>query len=110
MARFKPGDVIDIIAWDQGDEQWDRGVIEILEHQPIVSHTKNGCYVTQNLTGSVTWISVNADILDNADHFDVIPNLDKQPHWTKINECYYKYIGNTNTDYALKVLYGRKGT
>lgn len=110
--KFKPGDVLEVIAWDRGEDRWEMGMIAIIEHHPNAAHTSNGLYDTQHLTGEITWVSVNADVLNNADTFETARYLLTQnlPYNTPCNECFYNYIGNMNTNKALKVLYGSNRT
>lgn len=98
--RFKIGDVLEVITWDQEDDRWHQGIIRIKRYWPKAPYTEHGVYDTEHIKGNVTWISVNADVLNEATNLD---GLVRNGHAT-----YVKYIANIKNKKALKILYGRK--
>lgn len=86
--KYDIDDVLLITAWDQGDEKWQTGIIQITDYYPKSSHTEYGIYETKQLRGDITWICINAQILDDT------PDV--------------RLLGNINVDKGWKVLYGGK--
>lgn len=84
---FRKGDVIAVLHFDQGDEVWKQGVIQIEWYRRNVMHTRNGAYGIKNLSGELRWVSCNIDCLEK--------------------DSFVKYMGNVKRDTTLKVLYGK---
>lgn len=84
--KYNEGDVLLVTTWDQGDEVWKTGTIQIVEYSPVHEYTEYGVYITRRLSGDITWLCVNAK------------SLDEEPD--------VKILGNVHTDSGWKVLYG----
>lgn len=86
--KYDVDDILLITAWDQGDEKWQTGIIQITNYEPISSHTEYGVYETKHLAGNIHWLCINAQILDDT------PDV--------------RILGNIGIDKGWKVLYGGK--
>lgn len=86
--KYDIGDILLVTDFDQGDEIWQTGIIQITGYDPQASHTEYGIYETKRLTGDITWICRNAQGLDDT------PDV--------------RLLGNINVDKGWKVLYGGK--
>lgn len=86
--KYDVGDILLITTWDQGDEKWQTGIVQITDYDPKCNHTEYGVYETKHLVGDITWICINAQILDDT------PDV--------------RILGNIGVDKGWKVLYGGK--
>ena len=102
MAKYKKGDVLEVLTYDQGDEQWERGIIIITDYDPSTPHTDNGTYGIQRIKGNVNWLCVNADELNEAADLEDEGSIPKAGIVTWV-----KYIGNFSNDKAIEALYGK---
>ncbi len=102
MAKFKRGDVLEVVAWDQGDELWKHGTILITGHNPNTRHTKEGSYSIQPLKGNITWISINSQIFDDGLEFS------KTGPTAVVADVYRNLLTNIGSSNTIDILYGKK--
>ena len=86
--KYEVGDILLITDFDQGDEIWKTGIIQITGYEPETPNTEYGLYEIKKLTGNINWICRNAEGLDDT------PDV--------------RLLGNINIDKGWKVLYGGK--
>lgn len=87
-TRFQKGDIIHIVKYyDVGDEVIEEGIVLIKEYNPSHPNYACGVYEMEPLKGTIGFIRYNAE------SFDKLP--------------YLVWLGNTNEDSALRLLYGR---
>lgn len=84
--KYDVGDILLVTDFDQCDEIWQTGIIQITGYEPESKHTEYGLYEIKRLSGDINWICRNAQGLD--DTYDV------------------RLLGNINVDKGWKVLYG----
>lgn len=97
--KFFAGDVLKVYSYDQGDEVWQWGIIQILDYIGPYASAPQGTYKTLPLRGSITFIAINSYEIDNAR-----PIEDCRIH---NSGTYVNYVGNIS-DKAIRVLYGIK--
>ena len=87
-TRFKVGDIIEIEKyWDQGDDKWLSGIVQITDYTPHYPNTINGMYSMELLNGNFSSIRHNSDVFDNLQ--------------------YLVWLGNINDNKTLRLLYGK---
>ena len=93
QPQCKIGDLYEVVAYDQGDCRWEYGVILITEVHDSAAYKGGWAYYIEAISGTIKWTAVGIG------HFQ-----DESSHLKK------KYLGNVNTDKALRILYGKKET
>lgn len=102
MPKFQKGDVLDVIAYDQGDEVWERGTILITGHDPKAKHTKEGIYSVQPLKGQIRWISINSQIFDEGVEYNT-----NGPTPMYMANIYRNLLTNIGSSTTIDILYGK---
>ena len=88
--EFRPGDLFEVVAWDNGEDRWEYGTIMLTDRYMENPYKGQWSYGVEPISGTITWSAVGMA------HFQGIKvSLQK------------KYIGNIYDNPTLRVLYGK---